>query len=100
MPVAIYSPRVWDYKATPAVFKPNNSGNHYTNAQSEKIDQWWAHPQRGMVYGYMDDNYQDYVGGPAVTSLAGGNGNGRHFDDLVPKGSFSSSFPYGPELYV
>ncbi|MGZ8541506.1 MAG: ethylbenzene dehydrogenase-related protein [Chitinophagaceae bacterium] len=92
----LFSP-VWDNKVVPAVFKPNNSGNHYTNAQSEKIDQWWAHPQRGMVYGYMDDNYQDYAGGPAVTSQAGGNANGRHFDDLVPKGSFSASFPYGPE---
>lgn len=87
---------VWDNKVSPAEFKPNASGNHYTNAQSEKIDMWWAHPQRGMVYGYMDDNYQDWAGGPNVLLPAGGNGNGRKLDDQVPTGSFSSSFPYGP----
>lgn len=91
----VFTP-VWDNKVTPAVYKPNNSGNHYTNAQSEKIDQWWIHPQRGMLYGFVDDNYQDYAGGPAITGAAGGNGNGRHFDDLVPTGTFSTSFPYGP----
>ncbi|MBI5373454.1 MAG: hypothetical protein HZA79_15630 [Sphingobacteriales bacterium] len=91
----IFTPYM-DYSTTPAVYKANNSGNHYTNAQSEKIDMWWAHPQRGMVYGYMDDNYQDWAGGPAVTSLVGGNGNGRHFDDLIPNGTNSSTWPYRP----
>ncbi len=91
----IFTPYM-DYSTTPAVYKANNSGNHYTNAQSEKIDMWWAHPQRGMVYGYMDDNYQDWAGGPAVTSLAGGNGNGRHFDDLIPNGTNSTTWPYRP----
>ena len=91
----LFSP-VWDNKVTPAVFKPNNSGNHYTNAQSEKIDQWWIHPERGLAYGFMDDNYQDWAGGPTVINQAGGNANGRHFDDLVPNGTFATSFPYGP----
>lgn len=91
----IFTPYL-DYSVTPAVMRPNNSGNHYTNAQSEKIDQWWAHPQRGLVYGYMDDNYQDWAGGPAITNLVGGNANGRHFDDLVPSGTNSTTWPYRP----
>ncbi len=91
----IFTPYM-DYSTTPAVYKANNSGNHYTNAQSEKIDQWWAHPQRGMLYGYMDDNYQDWAGGPAIVNLAGGNGNGRHFDDLIPNGTASTTWPYRP----
>lgn len=85
-----------DYSVTPAVMKPNSSGNHYTNAQSEKIDQWWAHPERGLAFGYMDDNYQDWAGGPAITNLVGGNGNGRHFDDLIPNGTSSTTWPYRP----
>jgi Ethylbenzene dehydrogenase/Carbohydrate family 9 binding domain-like len=91
----IFTPYM-DYSTTPAVYKANNSGNHYTNAQSEKIDQWWAHPQRGMLYGFMDDNYQDWAGGPAIVNLAGGNGNGRHFDDLIPNGTASTTWPYRP----
>lgn len=91
----IFTPYM-DYSTTPAVYKANNSGNHYTNAQSEKIDQWWAHPQRGMLYGYMDDNYQDWAGGPAIVNLVGGNGNGRHFDDLIPNGTASTTWPYRP----
>lgn len=91
----IFTPYL-DYSTTPAVYKANNSGNHYTNAQSEKIDQWWAHPERGLAFGYMDDNYQDWAGGPAITSLVGGNGNGRHFDDLVPNGTSSTTWPYRP----
>ncbi|MFZ4058195.1 MAG: ethylbenzene dehydrogenase-related protein [Ferruginibacter sp.] len=91
----IFTPYL-DYATTPAVYKANNSGNHYTNAQSEKIDQWWAHPERGLVFGNMDDNYQDWAGGPTVVNLAGGNGNGRHFDDLIPNGTFSTTWPYRP----
>lgn len=87
---------VWDNKVTPAVYQANASGNHYTNSQSEKIDMWWAHPQRGLVYGYMDDGYQDWAGGPTVLNAAGGNGNGRKIDEQVPTGSFATSFPYGP----
>ena len=35
----------------------------------------------------MDDNQQDWAGGLAVTSLTGGNANGRHVDDLVVTGT-------------
>ncbi|MGB3005433.1 MAG: ethylbenzene dehydrogenase-related protein, partial [Chitinophagaceae bacterium] len=90
----IFTPYM-DYSLTPAVYKANNSGNHYTNAQSEKIDQWWIHPQRGMMYGFVDDNYQDWAGGPAVVNLAGGNGNGRHLDDQIVNGA-STTWPYRP----
>ena len=91
----IFTPYL-DNAVTPAVTNANASGNHYTNAQSEKIDQWWAHPQRGMLYGIMDDNYQDWAGGPKYTSVTGGNGNGRHLDDQVPNGTFSTTWPYRP----
>jgi hypothetical protein len=85
-----------DYSVTPAVMKSNaGSGNHYTNGASEKIDFWWAHPNRGLQYGKMDDGYQDWAGGPAVTSLVGGSGNGRHFDDLVVNGA-SATWPFAP----
>jgi hypothetical protein len=43
----------------------------------------------------MDDNYQDWAGGPGVTSLVGGSGNGRHFDDLVVSGA-STTWPFAP----
>jgi hypothetical protein len=72
-----------------------SSGNHYTNGVSEKIDMWWAHPARGLAYGNMDDEYQDWAGGPNVTSLVGGSGNGRHFDDLVVNGA-STTWPNAP----
>lgn len=85
-----------DYSVTPAVMKSNvSSGNHYTNGASEKIDMWWGHPNRGFAYGIMDDNYQDWAGGPGVTSLVGGSGNGRHFDDLVVSGA-SATWPFAP----
>lgn len=84
-----------DYSVTPAVMKANTSGNHYTNGASEKIDMWWAHPARGLAYGNMDDEYQDWAGGPGVTNLVGGSGNGRHFDDLVVSGA-STTWPYAP----
>ena len=75
--------------------KANASGNHYTNGASEKIDMWWANPTRGLTYGNMDDEYQDWAGGPGVTNLVGGSGNGRHFDDLVVNGA-STTWPYAP----
>jgi Ethylbenzene dehydrogenase/Carbohydrate family 9 binding domain-like len=84
-----------DYSVTSPVLRANASGNHYTNGASEKIDQWWAHPARGLAYGLMDDNYQDWAGGPGVTNLVGGSGNGRHFDDLVVSGA-SGTWPFAP----
>lgn len=85
-----------DYSVTPPITKSNaSSGNHYTNGANEKIDMWWAHPNRGYVFGVMDDNYQDWAGGPAITNLVGGNGNGRHYDDLVVSGA-STTWPYRP----
>jgi hypothetical protein len=88
-----------DYSVTPSVYKSNSgSGNHYTNGANEKIDMWWLHPNRGFAYGKMDDNYQDYAGGQAVTNLTGGNANGRHFDDLVVT-STSTTWPVGKPTY-
>ncbi|TXT34614.1 MAG: hypothetical protein FD136_203 [Chitinophagaceae bacterium] len=85
-----------NYAVTPAAMVSNaGSGNHYTNGVNEKIDMWWLHPNRGFAYGKMDDNYQDWAGGPQVTSLVGGNGNGRHFDDLVPT-TPSTTWPFRP----
>lgn len=85
-----------DFSVTPPVTKANaSSGNHYTNGVNEKIDMWWGHPNRGLAFNYMDDNYQDWAGGPAVTSLVGGSGNGRHFDDLVVSGA-STTWPFAP----
>ncbi len=85
-----------DYSKTPAVYTSNQSnGNHYTNGQNEKIDMWWAHPNRGLQFGKMDDNYQDWAGGPAITNLTGGNANGRHFDDLVVSKA-DTIWPYRP----
>ncbi len=91
----IFTPYL-NYAVTPPAMKSNaSSGNHYTNGMNEKIDMWWAHPNRGLQYGIMDDNYQDWAGGPNITSLVGGSGNGRHFDDLVVNGT-SSTWPNGP----
>jgi hypothetical protein len=88
-----------DYSVTPSVYKSNAaSGNHYTNGANEKIDMWWLHPNRGFAYGKMDDNYQDYAGGQAVTNLTGGNANGRHYDDLVVA-STSTTWPVGKPTY-
>ena len=85
-----------NYAVTPAAMASNaGSGNHYTNGANEKIDMWWLHPNRGFAFGKMDDNYQDWAGGPQVTSLVGGNGNGRHFDDLVPT-TPSTTWPFRP----
>ncbi len=85
-----------DYSTTPAVYKSNSaSGNHYTNGTSEKIDMWWMQPSKGLSYGKMDDNYQDWAGGPAITNLTGGNANGRHVDDVAVT-STSTTWPNRP----
>jgi hypothetical protein len=44
----------------------------------------------------MDDQYQDYAGGQAITNLTGGNANGRHVDGIVPDGTKSTTWPYRP----
>jgi hypothetical protein len=83
----IFTPYL-DYSVTPAVQRSNaNSGNHYTNGVNEKIDMWWGHLGRNALFNQMDDNYQDWAGGPAVTNLTGGNANGRHLDDQVVSGT-------------
>lgn len=93
----VYTPYL-NVAATPAVMVSNaGSGGHYTNGGSEKIDQWWLHPSRGFAYGIMDDNYQDWAGGPAVMNLVGGNGNGRRFDDVVMSG-VSTTWPFRPNF--
>lgn len=85
-----------DYSVTPPVLKSNaNSGNHYTNGVNEKIDMWWLHLSRDQVYGQFDDNYQDWAGGPGVTNLTGGAGNGRHVDGIVVNGA-SATWPNAP----
>jgi hypothetical protein len=85
-----------DYSVTPAVLKSNaNSGNHYTNGANEKIDMWWVHLSKDLVYNQMDDNYQDWAGGPGVTNLTGGSGNGRHVDGIVVSGA-SATWPFAP----
>lgn len=85
-----------DYSVTPSVYKSNSaSGNHYTNGTNEKIDMWWMQPSKGLSYGKMDDNYQDWAGGPAITNLTGGSANGRHVDDIVV-GSTSTVWPFRP----
>ncbi len=85
-----------DSLVTNPTFKSNaGSGNHYTNGPNEKIDMWWMQPSKGLSYGKMDDNYQDYAGGQAVTNLTGGNANGRHVDDLIV-GSTATVWPFRP----
>jgi len=70
----------------------NTSGNHYTNGANEKIDMWWCHLNKDLVTGQMDDQYQDWAGGPSITDTVGGSGNGRHADDLVPPTPFSTTY--------
>ena len=70
----------------------NKSGNHYTNGIAEKIDMWWCRLNKELPLSQMDDEYQDWAGGPAVTDTVGGNGNGRHADDLVPPTPFTSTY--------
>jgi hypothetical protein len=71
---------------------PNKSGNHYTNGAAEKIDMWWCHLNKDLITNQMDDQYQDWAGGPSVTDTVGGSGNGRHADDLVPPSPFSTTY--------
>lgn len=88
-----------DYSKDPAVYTSNASdGNHYTNGSSEKIDMWWGrlgYMSKDASLHFMDDNYQDWAGGPAVTNLTGGNANGRHVDGSVP-GTNSTTWPFRP----
>ena len=85
-----------DYSVTPAVEKSNaNNGNHYTNGASEKIDMWWGHLSKDLLFNQIDDNYQDWAGGPGVTNLVGGSGNGRHVDGITVSGA-STTWPYAP----
>jgi hypothetical protein len=70
----------------------NKSGNHYTNGANEKIDMWWCHLNKDLVTNQMDDQYQDWAGGPSITDTVGGSGNGRHADDLIPPTPWSSSY--------
>ncbi len=80
------------YRNYAGVMIPNKSGNHYTNGANEKIDMWWLHLNKDLPVGQMDDQYQDWAGGPSVTDTVGGSGNGRHADDLVPPSPFSTSY--------
>jgi hypothetical protein len=88
-----------DYSVTPAVSKSNaNSGNHYTNGASEKIDMWWGRLgfiSKDASLNQLDDNYQDWAGGPGVTNLVGGSGNGRHVDGIVVSGA-NTTWPFAP----
>ena len=94
----VFTPYV-DYSVTPSVPKSNaNSGNHYTNGASEKIDMWWGrlgYISRDASLNFVDDNYQDWAGGPGVTNLVGGSGNGRHVDGITVSGA-STTWPYAP----
>ena len=94
--VAKVGKTVLDSLVTNPTYKSNSaSANHYTNGTNEKIDMWWMQPSKGLSYGKMDDNYQDWAGGPAITNLTGGNANGRHVDDLVVA-STSTVWPFRP----
>jgi len=85
-----------DFSVSPPVSQSNaGSGNHYTNGASEKIDMWWGHLSRDLLFNQMDDNYQDWAGGPQVTNLVGGSGNGRHVDGIVVSGA-STKWPFTP----
>jgi len=88
-----------DYSTGVGILKGYGSGaNHYTNGINEKIDMWWAHPTKGFLFGQMDDNYQDYAGGTAVTGLVGNQGNGRKLDGQVITGK-NTAFP-GTPIYT
>jgi hypothetical protein len=80
------------YRNFAGVMQANKSGNHYTNGANEKIDMWWCHLNKDLPQGQMDDEYQDWAGGPSVTDTVGGSGNGRHADDLTPPTPFSTSY--------
>ena len=90
--------------ATAPVMNSNaNNGNHYTNGQNEKIDMWWGRLgfiSKDASLNQMDDNYQDWAGGPAYSGLVGGNLNGRHVDGIYMDGTFSTTWPYKPNYTV
>jgi hypothetical protein len=92
-----------DYSKTPAVYTANTSGNHYTNGPSEKIDMWWGrlgYMSKDASLQFVDDNYQDWAGGPAISNLTGGNANGRHVDGIVPDGTMSATWPFRPNYTI
>jgi hypothetical protein len=93
-----------DYSLTPAAMVSNSAGgNHYTNGPNEKIDMWWGRLgfiSKDATLNQMDDNYQDYAGGQAITNLTGGNANGRHVDGIVPDGTKSLTWPFRPNYTV
>ena len=98
----IFTPYV-DYSKTPPIYTANASGNHYTNGASEKIDMWWGrlgYMSKDASLHFMDDNYQDWAGGPTYTNVTGGNGNGRHVDGISPDGTFSATWPFRPNYTV
>jgi len=99
----VFTPYV-DYSlATPALVSNSASGNHYTNGPNEKIDMWWARlgfVSKDASLNQMDDNYQDWAGGQAITNITGGNANGRHLDGIVPDGTKSATWPYRPNYTV
>lgn len=80
------------YRNYQGVMVANKSGNHYTNGAAEKIDMWWCHLNKDLLTNQMDDQYQDWAGGPSVTDTVGGSGNGRHADDLIPPTPFSTTY--------
>ncbi len=80
------------YKNYAGAWVANASGNHYTNGANEKIDMWWCRLSKDLITNQMDDQYQDWAGGPGTTDTVGGSGNGRHADDLVPPSPFSTSY--------
>ena len=57
---------------------------------------WWAHLSRDVIFNQMDDNYQDWAGGPGVTNLVGGSGNGRHVDGITLSMAHSATWPFAP----
>jgi hypothetical protein len=93
-----------DYSlATPAMVSNSANGNHYTNGPNEKIDMWWGRlgfMSRDASLNQLDDNYQDWAGGQAVTNLTGGNANGRHVDGIAPDGTKSATWPFRPNYTV
>ena len=93
-----------DYSQNPAVYVSNSaSGNHYTNGPNEKIDMWWGrlgYMAKSASLNLMDDNYQDWAGGPSITNITGGNANGRHVDDIYPDGTKSATWPFRPNYTV
>lgn len=85
-----------NFSVTPTVEVSNaNNGNHYTNGATEKIDMWWGHLSRDLIFNQIDDEYQDWAGGPGVTSLVGGSGNGRHVNGITVAGA-SATWPFAP----